>query len=64
MYSALRGRLPAKLVALFKIQDCGQDIMRLLAGIQMLSPVNSGRPSDIPSCYGSAERRCATVYIG
>jgi len=42
----LRGRLPAKLVALFKIRDCSQDPVRRLAGVQMLSPVNSGRPSD------------------
>jgi len=49
MYGALRGRLPAKLVALFKIRDGSQDTMRWLAGVQMLSPVNSGRPSDINS---------------
>jgi len=49
MYGALRGRLPAKLVALFKIRDCSQDTVRRLAGVQMLSPENSGRPSDIHS---------------
>ena len=49
MYGALRGHLPAKLVALFKIRDCSQDTVRRLAGVQMLSPVNSGRPSDIHS---------------
>jgi len=49
MYSALRGRLRAKLVALFKIKDCSLDTVRRLAGVQMLSPVNSGRPSDIHS---------------
>jgi len=49
MYGALRGRLPANLVALFKISDCSQDTMRRLAGVQMLSPVNSGRPSGINS---------------
>jgi len=49
MYGALRGRLPAKLVGLFKIRDCSQDTVRRLAGVQMLSPVNSGRPSDIHS---------------
>jgi len=47
MYGALRGRLPAKLVSLFKIRACSQDTVRRLAGVQMLSPVNSGRPSDI-----------------
>ena len=47
MYGSLRGRLAAKLVALFKIRDCSQDTVRRLAGVQMLSPGNSGRPSDI-----------------
>jgi len=51
MYGALRGRLLAKLVALFKIRDCSQleDTVRRLAGLQMLSPVNSGWPCDIHS---------------
>jgi len=49
MYGALRGRLPAKLVALFKIRDCSQDTVRRFAGVQMLTPVNSGQPSDIHS---------------
>jgi len=49
MYGGLRGHLPAKLMALFKITDCSQDTLRLLAAVQMLSPVNSGRPSDIHS---------------
>jgi len=49
MYGALTARLPAKLVALVKIRDCSQDTVRRLAGVQMLSPVNSGRPSDIHS---------------
>ena len=49
MYGALRGRLSAKLVALFRIRDRSQDTVRRLAGVQMLSPVNSGRPSDIHS---------------
>jgi len=44
---ALRGHLPAKLVALFKIRDCSQDTVRRLAGVQILSLVNSGRHSDI-----------------
>ena len=48
MYSALKGQLPAKLVALFKIRDytCG-DTVRRLASVQMLAAVNSGRLSDI-----------------
>ena len=47
MHCVLRCRLPGMLVALFKIRDCSQDTMWRLAGIQMLSPVNSSRPSDI-----------------
>jgi len=47
MYRALRGRLPTKLVVLFKIRDCSQDTGQRLAGVLILSPVNSGRPSDI-----------------
>jgi len=48
MYGALRGRLPAKLVALFKIRDdrC-EDRVGRLAGVQFVSPVNSGRISDV-----------------
>jgi len=45
MYGALRGRLPAKLVALWKIRDyrCNNaHTVRQVAGIQMLTPVNSG----------------------
>jgi len=36
-------------MARFKIRDCSQDTVRWFAGIQMLSPVNSGCPSDIHS---------------
>ena len=48
MYVVLKGRLPAKLVALFKIEDytCG-DTVRWLASIQMLTAVNSEYLSDI-----------------
>jgi len=49
IYGPLRGCLLAKLVALFKIKDCSQDTVRRLAGVRMLSPVNSGRPSDLHS---------------
>ena len=48
MYGALRGRLPAKLMALFKnryyISEGG---VRRLASLQILSAVNAGRPSDV-----------------
>ena len=56
MYGSLRGRHPAKLVALFKIRGSSQDTVRRLAGVQMLSPVNSGRPSDI-HCFVTVELR-------
>jgi len=47
MYGALRGRLPAKLVALLKIRDYrSDDTVRRVAGVQILTPVNSGRLSD------------------
>jgi len=50
MYSALRGHLPAKLVALFKLRDyrCEDRVCRL-AGVQFVSAVNSGRISDVHS---------------
>jgi len=48
MYGALQGRLPAKLVALLKIQDYRSDnTVRRVAGVQMLTPLNSGRISDL-----------------
>ena len=48
MYGALGGRLPAKLLALFKIRNPTCDgTVRHLASVQMLSPVNSGRASDV-----------------
>jgi len=50
MYGGLRGRPPAKLVALFKIRDyrC-DDRVRRLAGVQFVSAVNSGLISDVYS---------------
>jgi len=48
MYGALRGRLPAKLVALLKIRDPrSEDTWRRVAGVQLLTPLNSGRLSDL-----------------
>jgi len=48
MYGTLRGGLPAKLVALFKIRDPrSEDTVRRFAGVQLLTPVNSGRLSDL-----------------
>jgi len=48
MYGALRGRLPAKLVALLKIRDPrSEDTVRRVTGVQLLRPVNSGRLLDL-----------------
>jgi len=49
MYSALRGRLLARLIALFTIRShyMLQDTFSRLAGFQFMSLVDSGRPSDI-----------------
>jgi len=50
MHGALRGRLPAKLVALFKISDSRcEDRVPCLTGLQCVSAVNSGRISDVHS---------------
>jgi len=47
IYGALRGRLWAKLVALLKIRDYRSDYtVRRVAGVQMLTAVNSGHLSD------------------
>ena len=46
-YGALRGRLPANLIALFKIRaESSNDTVRRVAGVQMLTPVNSRCLSD------------------
>ena len=48
MYGALRGRLPAKLVALLKIRDPrSKDTVSRVACVHLLTPVNSGRLSDL-----------------
>jgi len=48
MYGALRGHLPAKLVALLKIRDPrSEDTVPRVAGVQLLTPVNSGCLSDL-----------------
>jgi len=48
MYGALRGRLPAKLVALMQVRDPRSvDTVHRVAGVQFLTPVNSGRLSDL-----------------
>ena len=47
MYGALRGRLPAKLLALLKIRNMHKDTICRLAGVQLIREVNSGCPSDV-----------------
>ena len=49
MYGALRGRLPVRLMALFKIRSgyMQQDTVYRLAGVQFMSLVDSGRPLDV-----------------
>jgi len=49
MYSALRGRLPARLIALFKIRSgyMQQDTVYRLAGVLFMSLVDYGRQSDV-----------------
>jgi len=69
MYGALRGRLPAKLVELFKLTDYRyKDRVGRLAGIQYVSTVNSGRISDVYSLVTvqmkEDARRFTVVDIG
>jgi len=49
MYGALRGRLPARLITLFKIRSgyMLQDTVYSLARVEFMSLVDSGRPSDV-----------------
>ena len=48
MYGALRGPLPAKLMVLFKIRDyTGENAVRRVGALRILSAVNSGFVSDI-----------------
>ena len=59
MYGALRDRLPAKLMALFKIRDynCENAVRRVVA-LQMLSAVKSGSRSDIDGLVTVQMREC------
>jgi len=68
MYGALIGRLLAKLVALLKIREYRSDhIVRPVAGIQMLTPVNSRRLSDqhglVTVLMREYAQRCTIVGI-
>ena len=51
MDSALRGCLPARLIALFKIRSCymQQDTVYHLAGVQFMKLVDSKQVSDVHS---------------
>ena len=63
MNGALRRRLPAKLMALFKIQDyISAGGVRRLASIQRLSTVNAGRPSDVHGLVTVQQREEAREF--
>ena len=63
MYGALRGRLPAKLLVLFKIRNSTlHGAVRRLASVQMLSPVNSRRVSDVHSLVTMQQREDAREF--
>ena len=47
IYGTLRGCLPAKLLALFKIRNTHQDTVCRLAGVQLMVVVNSGHLLDV-----------------
>jgi len=69
MYGVLRRRLPAKLVALLKVRDHRCDgTVRRVAGVQMLTPVNSRRLSDLHGLVTVQMREVmrgfTIVYIG
>ena len=63
IYGVLRGRLPAKLLALFKIRNprCDGAVWRL-PSVQMLSPVNSGRASDVHGLVTVQHRQDSRVF--
>ena len=63
MYPAQRGRLAAKLLALFKIRNPTSDgTVRHLASVPMLSPVNSGHPSDVHRLVTVKQREDAREF--
>ena len=63
MYGVLRGHLPAKLLAVFKIRNptCNGRVRRL-ACIEMLSTVNSGSASDIHALVTVQQRKDAREF--
>ena len=63
MYGALRGRLPVKRLALFKIRNptCDSTVRRL-ASVQMLSPANSGRVPDVHDLVTMQQREDAREF--
>ena len=63
MYGALRGHVLAKLLALFKIWNLTCDgTVRRLGSTQVLSPVNSGRASDIHGLVTVQQREDAREF--
>ena len=64
MYGALGGRVPAKLLVLFKIRNLTCDgMVRHLASVQMLSPVNSRRASDVHGLVTVQQREDAREFM-
>ena len=63
MYGRLRGRLPARLIALFKISDYRYaDAVRRLTGVQFVSAVNSGPLSDVHGLVTVQMKEDAQVF--
>jgi len=64
MYGALRGPPPAKLVALLKIRDPrSKDTMRRVAGVLLLTPVNSGCLSDLHGLVTASANIISLRYL-
>ena len=63
MYGALRGHVLAKLLVLFKILNPTCDgAVQHIASVQMLSPVNSGRVSDVHGLVTVQQREDAREF--
>jgi len=63
MYGALRGDLPAKLIALFKIRDYkSKNLVNQLTGVQFPSTINSGSLSDVHGLVTVQMKKKASVF--
>jgi len=58
-YGALRGRLPASLVVLFKVRNPLTQCSHRLALVRMLRPVDGGRIGDTHGLVKASRRTCA-----